>query len=72
VAPCTLFSGIGSIFARDRGGSLKRLHRPYRFRFGCTSFDGGLGINVITGVDPVYFQRGPYEAPKGTNPSRGQ
>jgi len=31
----------GSIFARDRGGSLKRLHRPYRFRFGYISLKLG-------------------------------
>ena len=29
-------------------------------------------INVMTGVDPGYTQRGPYEALEGIYPGRGQ
>jgi hypothetical protein len=38
-----LDSGIGSFFARDRGGSLKRLHRPHRFSVWLPEFEGGGG-----------------------------
>ena len=36
-----LCSGIRSIFARDRGGSPKRLHRPNRFRVWLRELGGG-------------------------------
>ena len=41
-----LFSGIGSIFARDQGGSLKRLHRPNRFRVWLHEFEGGEWVSM--------------------------
>jgi hypothetical protein len=36
------------------------------------SLKGRAGFNVITGLDPVYPQRGPYEASEGIYPGRGQ
>jgi len=41
-----LFSGIGSIFARDQGGSLKRLHRPNRFRVWLHEYEGGEWVSM--------------------------
>ncbi|HVP80350.1 MAG TPA: hypothetical protein VMV04_20905, partial [Thermodesulfobacteriota bacterium] len=36
-------------------------------------FEGGrVGIHVMTGVDPGYPQRGPYEGSEGTSPGRTQ
>jgi hypothetical protein len=53
-----LDSGIGSFFARDRGESLKRLHRPHRFSVWLPEFEGGRGgIHVRTG-----FARGLIES----------
>ena len=61
------------IFRRDRGESLEKLHRPYRFRVWLLEFKGRrVGINIMTGLDPDYPQRGPYEAPEGTYPGRGR
>jgi hypothetical protein len=42
-------------FACNQGGSLKRLHRPNRFRGGCLSLKGGEGIRVMVTVDPDYL-----------------
>jgi hypothetical protein len=42
----SLYSGIGSFFARDRGESLKRLHRPSRFRVWLPEFEGGEGVSM--------------------------
>ena len=53
-----LCSGIRFIFARDRGGSPKRLDRPNRFRVWLRELEGG---------EP---QRGPYEASEGIYPGR--
>jgi hypothetical protein len=53
---CETFSFQES--ARDQGGSLKRLHRPNRFRGGCLSLKGGEGIDVMAGVDPGYPNAG--------------
>ena len=36
------------------------------------SSKGEVGFNVITGVDPGYPQRGPYETSEGTYPDRMQ
>jgi hypothetical protein len=66
------FSEIGSIFARDRGGSLERFHRPNRFKVWLHDFQWGEILNVITGLDLVHPQCGPYEASEGIYPGRGQ
>jgi hypothetical protein len=69
----SLDSGIGSFLARDRGGSLKRLHRPNGFSVWLPEFEGGgVGIHVRTGLDPGYPQRGLDEASEGIYPGRGQ
>jgi len=48
---------------RPRGGSLKRLHRPYRFRVWLREHQGErVGLNVIEGFDPDYLNGRPYEA----------
>ncbi len=45
----------GHFFARDRGGSLKRLHRPNRFRVRLPELEGGrVDIHVMTNLDPGY------------------
>jgi hypothetical protein len=51
--------------ARDQGGSLKRLHRPNRFRGGCLSLKGGEGIHVMAGVDPGYLNAGLMKPRRG-------
>ncbi len=66
-----LCSGIRSIFARDRGGSPKRLHRPNRFSVWLRELEGGGRVDLhVYGLDPGYPQRGPYEASEGIYPGR--
>jgi hypothetical protein len=61
------------IFARDRGGSSEEASSVPPLQVWLHEFEGGrVGFNVITGVDPGNLQRGPYEAPGGISPSRGQ
>ncbi|HVP80927.1 MAG TPA: hypothetical protein VMV04_23815, partial [Thermodesulfobacteriota bacterium] len=44
-----------------------------RFSVWLPEFEGGrVGIHVMTGVDPGYPQRGPYEGSEGTSPGRTQ
>ena len=52
-----LFSGIGSIFARDQGGSLKRLHRPNRFRVWLREFESEELSKMVTDgpIPPEFF-----------------
>ena len=51
--------------ARDQGGSLERLHRPNRFRVGYLSLKGGVGINVMAGVDSGYLNAGLMKPRRG-------
>jgi hypothetical protein len=52
-------------FARDQGGSLKKLHRPSRYRRGCLSLKGGEGIHVMAGVNPGYLNVGLMKPRRG-------
>ncbi len=64
---------MGPFFAHDQGRSPERLHRPNRFSVWLLELEGGrVGIHVMTGVDPGYPQRGPYEGSEGIYPDRGQ
>jgi hypothetical protein len=67
------FSETGFILARDRGGSLKRLHRPNCFKLWLHGFQGEKpGPKVFTGVDAVCPKCGPYEASERIYPGYGQ
>jgi hypothetical protein len=53
------------------GGSLKRLHRPNLFGFGCIGLKEKQGFQDLAGFHPVCPQRGPYEASEGIYPGHG-
>jgi hypothetical protein len=53
----------------DRGGSLKRLHRPNLLEVQCKVSRRNRGFNV-TGINPDCPQSGPYEASEGIYPGR--
>jgi hypothetical protein len=56
-----------------RGRSLKRLHRPNRFKLWLQGFQGGKpGLKVFAGVDAVCPKSGPYEASEGIYPGRAK
>ncbi len=61
-----LCSGIRSIFARDRGGSPERLHRPNRFRVWLRELEGGGRVDFhVYGLDPVTLNAGLMKPRRG-------
>jgi len=56
----------------DRGGSLKRLHRPNLLGICCISLKEKPGYQDHRGSTPDCPQRGPYEASEGIYHGRGQ
>ena len=46
------------MFARDRGGSLERLHRPNPSQYGYMSFKGRVGFKVMMSLEPEYLNVG--------------
>jgi hypothetical protein len=60
------------MFAHDRGGSLERLHRPNPCQYGCMSFKGRVGFNVMTSLDPGYLNAGFMKPWRGFTPIAGK
>ena len=56
----------------DRGGSLKRLHRPNLLEVCCIRFKEKVGFQDRGGSTLIAPQRGPYEASEGIYPGHGQ
>jgi len=55
-----------AVSARYRGGSLKRLDRPYRFTVQLHEHQGErVGLNVMEALDPVYLNAGLMKPRKG-------
>ena len=67
------FPGTGSLFARDRGRSLKRFHRPHRFNVWLHEFQRE---DQITGqfraIIPVTLNAGLMKPRKGFTPGAGE
>ena len=61
------------LLSPDRGGSLKRFHRPNLFKDWLHKFQGKTrGLEVYSRFHPVCLQSGPYEASEGIYPGHGQ
>lgn len=66
------FAGIGSILARGRDRSLKRLHRPNRFRVWLHELGGGSGFQCHYGLGSVYLNVGLMKPRRGLTPAAGE
>jgi hypothetical protein len=56
----------GSVFLLpDRGGSLKRLHRPNPLGLDCMGFKEDQSFKIFMSINPDCPERGPYEASEG-------
>jgi hypothetical protein len=66
------FAGIRSILTRDRGQSLKRLHRPNHFRVWLHELEGASGPPYLYGLGPVYLNTGLMKPRRGFTLAAGE